>query len=205
MARLSWLLLVFLCLAAATVRGDEEIPSDAQMKDPWFPWWGESPPPAAGAPPPLYPSPNTPSPYYDAPPYMDTPPSEPPPESYPPTDGPGPSPWLSCGLWAMRTESWPAEYQADTPVGDVLGSDAASVYGQMSMLDGLTAKGDDGYTDLLKQGITALLNAVDAHFRYTEDEIKKCFSFKAALSSEKAASDQASDFEAANNAYSETP
>lgn len=69
------------------------------------------------------------------------------------------------------------------------------------MLDGILAKGEDGYSDLLKQGITALLNAVDKHFKYTEDEIKKCFSFKTALSSEAAATVQAKDFESANEVY----
>jgi hypothetical protein len=171
-----------------------------QEKDPWFPWWSDSPPPEAG--PPLYPSPDTPSPYYDAPPYMDAPPSYPPPESSSPSGGPEPSPWFSCGLWATKTEAWPAPYQPETPVGDALGDDAATVYGHMSLIDGILSKGDDGYTDLLKQGITALLNAVDAHFKYTEDEIKKCFSFKTALSSEDAASSQAKEFEAANTAYS---
>lgn len=76
------------------------------------------------------------------------------------------------------------------------------VYGQMSMLDGILSKGEDGYSDLLKQGITALLNCVDKHFKYTEDEIKKCFSFKTALSSEASASLQARLFEDANEEYS---
>lgn len=91
MGRLSCLLLVIFCVGAALVRGD----------DPWFPdpWKWDSPPPADGTPPPLYPSPDSPSPYYDAPPYMSGPPpvQSPPYDSYPPTDGPGPSPWLSCG------------------------------------------------------------------------------------------------------------
>lgn len=69
------------------------------------------------------------------------------------------------------------------------------------MLDGILSKGDDGYSNLLKEGITALLNSVDAHFKYTEDEIKKCFSFKTSLSTESDAAVQASLFKAANEEF----
>lgn len=192
MGRVS-LLIVVLCVSTVMVRADD---------DPWFhDPFESSPPPADAPPPPLYPTPVTPSPYYDSPPYADAPTDPPaysPPVYSPPSDGPSPSPWWSCGLWAQKTDSWPAPYKPDTPVGDAFGSDALSVYGQVSMFDGVTSKGDDGYSDLLKQGITALLNAIDKHFKYTEDEIKKCFSFKTALSSEAAATMQAKEFEDAN-------
>ncbi|CAM6083930.1 unnamed protein product [Calypogeia fissa] len=197
MGRVSCFLVLAFCVGAVTVRGD----------DPWWPdpfkW--DSPPPADGTPPPpLYPTPDTPSPYYDAPPYMggEPPVDSPPYDSYPPTDGPSPGPWFSCWLWAKKTDLWPTPWTPDTPVGDAFGADAVKVYGQTSMLDGITSEGHDGYSDLLKEGITALLNCVDAHFKYTEDEIKKCFSFKLALSSEAAATVQAKEFQAANEAYS---
>lgn len=110
-----------------------------------------------------------------------------------------------CRLWAKNTDSWPAPYTADTSIKAVLGADAATVYGHISMLDGILSKGDDGYSDLLKEGITALLNCVDAHFKYTVDEIKACFSLKTALSSEASAADQAKLFKTANDAYSISP
>ncbi|CAM6091309.1 unnamed protein product [Calypogeia fissa] len=199
MARLSCLLvLVAFCVGAVTVRGD----------DPWFPdpfaSWESPPPPMDGTPPPpLYPAPEGPSPYYNAPPYMggEPPVDSPPYDSSPPTDGPSPPPWMSSWLWARKTDSWPVPYTADTPIEDAFGGDSVKVYGQISMLDGIMSEGDDGYSDLLKQGITALLNCADKHFKYSKDDIKKSFSFKTSLSSEAAATVQAKEFQDANESY----
>lgn len=103
--------------------------------------------------------------------------------------------------WSEGKESWPRMLPVMSTVAKVLGSGALEGYGhsELTVLDAMKMEERDGYSSLLKQSSTALVNAYSREgFPYAPWRVKTLFI--ESLVSQQAAAAQAARFRSANEA-----
>lgn len=103
--------------------------------------------------------------------------------------------------WIEGKETWPRMLPIVSTVGKVLGSGAFEAYGhpELTVLDAMRMEEHDGYSSLLKQTSTALVNAYSREgFPYQPWRVKTLFI--QSLVSQQAAAAQAAQFRSANEA-----
>jgi len=137
-----------------------------------------------------------------------------PPAEAPEADGPSPPPHHSspgsCSSWAKALPSTlPQLLSFITPIAKIFSSGGGnssiqaitSIFGtKITLHQGLTQSGTDGYSALLRQGSAAILNSYTARdFPYRPAQVKSAF--RGALVSQQAASVMATKFENANLGY----
>lgn len=105
--------------------------------------------------------------------------------------------WLARRYWISNTQRWPAFFTVKTTVGEALGSPATKVFGQTTLLQALLNTRPDGYSTLLRNAATAILNSY-SRSEYKFSHLTVIESFAASLGSSKAAAQQAAAFEEAN-------
>lgn len=103
--------------------------------------------------------------------------------------------------WIEGKETWPRMLPVVSTVAKVLGSGALEAYGhsELTVLDAMRIEERDGYSSLLKQSSTALVNAYSrVGFPYQPWRVKTLFI--QSLVSQQAAAAQAAQFRSANEA-----
>lgn len=103
--------------------------------------------------------------------------------------------------WSEGKESWPRMLPVVSTVAKVLGSGALEGYGnsQLTVLEAMKMEERDGYSSLLKQSSTALVNAYSREgFPFAPWRVKTLFI--ESLVSQQAAAAQAARFRSANEA-----
>ncbi|CAM6091950.1 unnamed protein product [Calypogeia fissa] len=99
--------------------------------------------------------------------------------------------------WIHNTQRWPAFFTVKTTVGEALGTPAAKVFGQVTLLQALLNTRPDGYTTLLRSAAAAILNSYSrSHYKFSHVEVIELFA--KALESSQTAAKQAAAFEEAN-------
>jgi hypothetical protein len=111
---------------------------------------------------------------------------------------------LFCSYWSSHTSRWPRFFTIYSKVTDAFpGAKVRIVYGTTTLLQALYDTRPDGYSQLLRHGVAALLNAYDitppSHYEYSHATVIELF--MSALASRTSAVQQAQKFENANTAY----
>jgi hypothetical protein len=110
----------------------------------------------------------------------------------------------SSSYWSSHTSRWPRFFTIYSKVTDAFpGTKVRIVYGTTTLLQALYDTRPDGYSQLLRHGVAALLNAYDitppSHYEYSHATVIELFTN--ALASRTSAVQQAQQFENANTAY----
>ncbi|CAM6043761.1 unnamed protein product [Sphagnum compactum] len=110
----------------------------------------------------------------------------------------------SSSYWSSHTSRWPRFFTIYSKVTDAFpGAKVRIVYGTTTLLQALYDTRPDGYSQLLRHGVAALLNAYDitppSHYEYSHATVIELVT--SALASRTSAVQQAQQFENANTAY----
>lgn len=105
-----------------------------------------------------------------------------------------------CSFWSTHISSWPSFFSLFSTVAEAFGTEAAKVFGSITLFEGLMDKRVDGYSQLLRQGSAAILNSyTKPNFALTHVSVME--QFNSALTSSSTALVQAKKFENANTDY----
>ncbi|CAK9211786.1 unnamed protein product [Sphagnum troendelagicum] len=146
-----------------------------------------------GEEPPAAPAPAPDSTIYDYAPYAA-------PESAPAPAAASGGGGCSCDFWSTHISSWPSFFSLFSTVAEAFGTEAANVFGAITLFEGLMDTRVDGYSQLLRQGSAAILNSyTKPNFALTHVSVME--QFNSALTSRSTALVQAKKFENANTDY----